>query len=173
MIRYEGNPKNLIESVEKIWKTHAANEPFEYSFLDERFDNLFRGDERMGKIFGIFAALAIFVACLGLFALAAFTSEQRTKEIGIRKAMGATSLNLTMILSAEFIRLVIIAFVPAAVAAWYGADQWLAGFAHRTDISLWIFIMSGVAAVVIAWLTVSFQAIKAAATNPVTSLRYE
>lgn len=173
MIRYAGNPRSLIESVEKIWKTHAANEPFEYTFLDERFDNLFRDDERMGKIFGIFSGLAIFVACLGLFALAAFTSEQRTKEIGIRKAMGATSLNLTMILSAEFIKLVIIAFVPAAALAWYGADQWLAGFTHRTEISIWIFIISGIAAVGIAWLTVSFQAIKAAATNPVTSLRYE
>ncbi len=173
MIRYEGNPKSLIEAVEKLWKTHAANEPFEYSFLDERFDNLFKGDEQMGKIFGIFAGLAIFVACLGLFALAAFTSEQRTKEIGIRKALGATSLNLTVILSAEFIRLVVIAFIPAAAAAWYGADQWLSGFAHRVEISVWIFILSGIAAVAIAWLTVSFQAIKAAATNPVTSLRYE
>jgi putative ABC transport system permease protein len=173
MIRYSGDPKKLVSSIEELWKKHAANEPFEYAFLDERFDNLFRGEQRMGKIFGLFAGLAIFIACLGLFALAAFTSEQRTKEIGVRKALGATSLNLTLILSKEFIKLVIIAFIPAAIIAWYAANEWLAGFSQRVDISPWIFIISGLSAVMIAWLTVSFQAIKAAATNPVTSLRYE
>ncbi len=173
LIRYSGNPQELIASVEDVWKTYAENEPFEYSFLDERFDNLFRGERRMGTIFGIFSGLAVFIACLGLFALAAFTSEQRTKEIGIRKALGATPLNLTLILSAEFIKLVLIAFVPASLVAWYGANEWLAGFSHRTEISPLIFVISGFAAVAISWLTVSFQAIRTAATNPVNSLRYE
>ncbi len=173
LIRYSGNPGELITSIENAWKTYAPNEPFEYSFLDERFDNLFRGERRMGTIFGIFSGLAVFIACLGLFALAAFTSEQRTKEIGIRKALGATPFSLTLILSTEFIKLVLIAFVPASLAAWYGASEWLAGFSHRTEISPLIFVISGVAAIVIAWLTVSFQAIRAAGTNPVNSLRYE
>jgi putative ABC transport system permease protein len=173
LVRYTGNPKNMIESVEGLWKTYAANEPFEYSFLDQEFDNLFRSEQRMGTIFGIFSGLAIFIACLGLFALAAFTSEQRTKEIGIRKALGATPLSLTVILSRDFIRLVLIAFVPASALAWYGANEWLAGFAHRITVSPMVFVVSGVAAVFIAWLTVSYQAVKAASTNPVKSLRYE
>ena len=127
----------------------------------------------MGKIFSIFSGLAIFIACLGLFALAAFTSEQRTKEIGIRKALGATSFSLTVILSKEFTQLVLIAFIPASVLGWYVSNQWLSGFAHRIEINPLVFLLSGLAAILIAWLTVSYQAIKAAATNPVNSLRYE
>ena len=127
----------------------------------------------MGQLFTVFSCLAIFIACLGLFALAAFMAEQRTKEIGIRKVMGASTTGLTMMLSKEFTRLVVIAFVPAAVAAWFVVDSWLGGFAYRVDISPWIFIGSGAVATGIAWFTVSFQSIKAAASNPVTSLRYE
>jgi putative ABC transport system permease protein len=110
---------------------------------------------------------------LGLFALAAFTSEQRTKEIGIRKAMGASVFGLTVLLSREFTKLVVIAFVPAAVAGWYVAHQWLEGFAYRIPVDPLILILSGLAAIVIAWLTVSYQSIKTASTNPVDSLRYE
>lgn len=173
LIRYSGNPKELLASVESLWKVHAANEPFEYSFMDEAFDQLFRTEQRMGKVFGIFSSLAVFIASLGLFALASFTAEQRTKEIGIRKALGATSLNIVMILSREFTVLVLVAFVPAAIAGWYIADNWLDGFAHRIMVSPVVIISSGLAAVLIAWLTVSYQAIRAASTNPVTSLRYE
>ena len=173
MIRYEGDPAERVAAVEKLWKQLVPGQPFDYSFLDERFDELFRSEQRMGQLFTVFSCLAIFIACLGLFALAVFMAEQRTKEIGIRKVMGASTTGLTMMLSREFTRLVVIAFVPAAVAAWFVVDSWLDGFAYRVDISPWIFIGSGAVATGIAWFTVSFQSIKAAASNPVTSLRYE
>lgn len=173
MIRYSGSSAEAVSSVEKLWKKHAANEPFDFEFLDQNFDELFRSEQRMGQVFSVFSGLAIFIACLGLFALAAFTAEQRTKEIGIRKAMGATTTGLTILLSKEFTRLVIIAFIPAAAGAWYVVHNWLSGFAYRVDINPWIFAISGVVAILIAWLTVSFQSIKAAASNPVDSLRYE
>lgn len=173
MVRYHGNPRELVASVEKLWKQYAANEPFEYSFLDDDFDVLFRTEERMGKLFTVFSALAIFIASLGLFALAAFTSEQRTKEIGIRKAMGASPFGLMILLSKEFTRLVVIAFVPAAAMGWYIANTWLEEFAYRITVSPWIILVSGLGAIAIAWLTVSYQSIKAAAANPVNSLRYE
>jgi len=173
LIRYEGEASTLISNVEKLWKQHAANEPFEYTFLDDNFDRLFRAEQRMGKLFSVFSSLAIFIACLGLFALAAFTTEQRTKEIGVRKSMGASVLSLSILLSKEFTRLVLIAFVPAAILAWYISDTWLNGFAYRVDINPVVFILSGIGAIIIAWLTVSYQSIKAASANPVNSLRYE
>lgn len=173
LIRYEGNPREVVASVEKIWKELSPSEPFEYVFLDENFDELFRAEQRMGNIFSIFSGLAIFIASLGLFALAAFTSEQRTKEIGIRKALGASVFGLTLLLSKEFTKLVVIAFVPAALGGWYVSRQWLSGFAYRIDVDPVILIVSGLAAIVIAWLTVSYQSIKTASTNPVDSLRYE
>ncbi|SKC86772.1 ABC transporter permease [Ohtaekwangia koreensis] len=173
MVRYDGNSKDAIASIGKLWKTQAPNEPFDYNFLDENFDELFRVEQRMGQVFSVFSGLAIFIACLGLFALAAFTAEQRTKEIGIRKALGASPIGLVILLSKEFTKLVIIAFIPAAVAAWFIVNNWLSGFEYRVDINPWIFIGSGLVAIFIAWLTVSYQSIKAAATNPVNSLRYE
>ena len=172
-IRYEGNPAELIGKVETLWKNYAATEPFEYTFLDEDFDELFRAEQRMSGIFSILSGLAIFVAGLGLFALAAFTGEQRTKEIGIRKTMGATVSGLVVLLSREFTMLVILAFVPGAAAAWWIVNEWLSGFAYRTDISPWIFLLSGVAAILVAWLTVGYQALKTASANPVKALRYE
>ena len=173
MIRYEGNPADVIARVEAVWKQQVPGEPFDYKFLDENFDQSFRSEQRMGQLFTVFSGLAIFIACLGLFALAAFMAEQRTKEIGIRKAMGATTTGLTLMLSKEFTKLVIIAFLPAAGVAWFVVNSWLAGFAYRIDVDPWIFIGSGVTATAIAWCTVSFQSIKAAAANPVHSLRYE
>ncbi len=127
----------------------------------------------MGNIFSIFSALAIFIASLGLFALAAFTAEQRTKEIGIRKAMGASVAGLTLLLSKEFTKLVVIAFVPAALAGWYVSNQWLESFAYRITIDPVVILVSGLTAVIIAWLTVSYQSVKTASANPVDSLRYE
>jgi putative ABC transport system permease protein len=173
LVRYEGNAQSLIASVEKLWKQNASNEPFEYTFLDQEFDQLFRAEQRMGTVFSIFSGLAIFIASLGLFALAAFTAEQRTKEIGIRKAMGATMFSLTVLLSREFTKLVIIAFIPAAIFGWWVSNQWLDSFAYRIDVSLWVIVASGFGSIVIAWITVSYQSIKAASTNPVHSLRYE
>ncbi len=173
LVRYEGNPSDLIAAVEKLWKQNAQNEPLEFTFLDEEFDQLFRAEQRMGSIFSIFSGLAILIASLGLFALAAFTAEQRTKEIGIRKAMGASMFGLAVLLSREFTKLVVIAFIPAAVGGWWVADQWLGSFAYRIDVSPWIILASGIVAILVAWITVSYQSIKAAATNPVQSLRYE
>lgn len=173
LVRYEGNPKDVVARVEKMWQQYAAAEPFEYTFMDDSFDALFRAEERMAELFSIFSGLAIFIACLGLFALAAFTSEQRTKEIGIRKALGASSFGLVVLLSREFTRLVIIAFIPAAALGWYISNHWLDGFAYRIAIDPLVLISSGLISIVIAWLTVSYQAIKAAASNPVNSLRYE
>lgn len=173
MVRYEGSPAEAVSSVETIWKQQAPGEPFDYKFLDESFDQLFRSEQRMGQLFTVFSALAIFIACLGLFALAAFMSEQRTKEIGIRKVMGASTTGLTLMLSREFTKLVIIAFLPAALIGWFVADSWLNEFAYRVDLNPLLFIGSGLIATAIAWMTVSFQSIKAAASNPVNSLRYE
>jgi putative ABC transport system permease protein len=173
MIRYDGSPTQVVATVEELWKEYASNEPFEYQFLDQSFDKLFRAEQRMGTIFGIFCGLAIFVACLGLFALSAFTSEQRTKEIGIRKAMGASSFSVMVLLSKEFTRLVIFAFVPAGLAGWYVSGNWLQEFAYRIVVSPLVIVLSGLLAVIIAWVTVGLQIVKASRANPVESLRYE
>jgi putative ABC transport system permease protein len=173
MVRYEGNAQTVIDNTSKLWKQYAGSEPFEYSFMDENFDKLFRTEERIGQVLSLFSGLAIFIACLGLFALAAFTAEQRTKEIGIRKVMGASVRSLSMTLTKEFIVLVFIAFVPAAAVGWWASSQWLSGFAYRVEINLIIFVVAGVSAIAIAWLTVGYQSIKAARANPVDSLRHE
>jgi putative ABC transport system permease protein len=173
MVRYEGNAKTVIDNTAKLWKQYGNSEPFEYSFMDENFDKLFRSEERIGQVLSLFSGLAIFIACLGLFALAAFTAEQRTKEIGIRKVLGASVSSISMTLTKEFIVLVFIAIVPAATIGWWVSSQWLSGFAYRVDINLFIFLITGVSAVAIAWLTVGYQSIKAARANPVDSLRHE
>ncbi|HLZ16461.1 MAG TPA: FtsX-like permease family protein, partial [Cyclobacteriaceae bacterium] len=173
LIRYEGNAQTMVENATKLWKQYSNNEPMEFTFMDQAFDNLFRAEQRMGQIFSLFSGLAIFIACLGLFALAAFTAEQRTKEIGIRKVMGASVGSLSVVLSKEFVVLVLIAFIPAAAIAWWVSAQWLSGFAFRIDINPMIFVGAGLAAVLISWVTVSYHSFKAASANPVNSLRYE
>jgi len=173
MVRYEGNPMDATASIEKLWKEFAPGVPFEYSFLDQDFDALFRAEMRMRDLFTVFSSLAIFIACLGLFALAAFLTEQRTKEIGIRKAMGASVSGLVLTLSKEFLILVGVSFVLAVVPAWYFMGQWLADFAYRIELNVAVFVLAGLIAFVVASLTIGFQALKAASTNPVTSLRYE
>lgn len=173
MVRYEGDPRQIISSVEQQWKSLAPGEPFEYTFLDQEFDSLFRSEMRLSDIFTVFSSLAIFIACLGLFALAAFTTEQRTKEIGVRKALGASVFSLTLLLSKEFTRLVLIAILPAMAMGWYVADWWLGDFIYRIELSPVLFLGSALIAIVIAWITVSYQSVKAASSNPVGSLRYE
>jgi putative ABC transport system permease protein len=173
MVRYEGNAKTVVDNTAKLWKQYSNSEPFEYSFMDENFDKLFRSEERMGQVLTVFSGLAILIACLGLFALAAFTAEQRTKEIGIRKVLGASVGSISMMLTKEFVVLVFIAFIPAATIGWWASSQWLSGFAYRVDISQNIFVGAGVSAIAIAWLTVGFQSIKAASANPVESLRHQ
>ncbi|MFN3841115.1 MAG: ABC transporter permease [Cyclobacteriaceae bacterium] len=173
MVRYEGNPSEVIAKMEALWKEFAPGIPFEYSFLDQDFDALFRAEMRMRDLFTLFSALAIFIACLGLFALAAFLTEQRTKEIGIRKVLGAPVTGLVITLSKEFLVLVGVSFILAVIPAWYFMGQWLGGFAYRIDLGIWVFLFAGFIAFFVASITIGYQALKSAQLNPVTSLRYE
>ena len=168
-----GNFSETIDYLNGQWQAFAPGLPFDYRFLDEDFDRLYRVEDDLGQLFTFFAFIAIFVACLGLFGLAAYSAEQRTKEIGIRKVLGASTQNITLLLSKEFTRLVLVAFVMAAPIAFFVMRTWLADFAYRVAISWWIFVLAGVLAFAIAWLTVSYQSIRAALANPVKSLRYE
>jgi putative ABC transport system permease protein len=160
-------------AIENKWKTLIPNRPFSYYFLDEFFDRQYRSEDRFGKLFLNFAVLAIFISCLGLLGLAWYSTMQRTKEIGIRKVMGASVSNIISLLSKDFLKLVFISFFIAAPVAWYFMHQWLEDFAYRTNINWWIFVIAGVAAMLIALFTVSFQAVRAAISNPVKSLRTE
>jgi putative ABC transport system permease protein len=168
-----GNPKEIISSIRNVWTEQAPWVPFEYSYLDEQFNRMFDKEARLGTVFTIFTMLAILVACLGLFGLAAYTSEQRTKEIGIRKAMGASTSNVVRMLTREFTRLVLISFLLAIPIAWYFMNEWLKAFAYKTSMGIWPFLAAGLTAIVIAWLTVSYQSYRAARANPVESLRME
>jgi putative ABC transport system permease protein len=151
----------------------VANEPFEYSFLDADFQKNYLAQERLSAVVGYFTIIAIVISCLGLFALAAFSAEQRIKEIGVRKVLGASVGNIVGLLSKDFLKLVIIAAVIASPIAWYVMNEWLQNFAYRTTVSWTVFAVTIVAAVGIALLTISFQAVKAAISNPVKSLRTE
>jgi len=168
-----GKAKNLIAQVESKWKTMSAGLPFSYRFLDDSFDDMYRNEQRIGKLAISFAILAIFVACLGLFGLATYMAEQRTKEIGIRKVLGASVGNVVNMLSKDFIILVLISSVFAFPIAWWAMHNWLEDFVYRINIGWWIFIAAGAIAFLIALITVSSQAIKAALANPVKSLRTE
>jgi putative ABC transport system permease protein len=159
--------------LEGQWAQFQSAHPFEYSFLDQDFDALYQSEERVGALFMSFAVLAVFIACLGLFGLAAFTTEQRTKEIGVRKVMGASISHIAVLLSSDFVRLVGLAFLLAAPLAYLAAQRWLDGFAYRIDLSWPIFLMAGSLALAIALATVSYHAIRAALADPVKSLRYE
>jgi len=159
--------------IKKEWKELAPNRPLDYFFLDDDFDKVYRREERTGQIFGYFSIVAIFVACLGLFGLAAFTAEQRTKEIGVRKVLGATTSNIVTLLNKEFIKWVLVANLIAWPVSYYAMSRWLQSFAYRTSVGPGIFVFSAAVALLIAMLTVSSQAIKAAVTNPVKTLRYE
>jgi putative ABC transport system permease protein len=170
------DPKELPATIAAIRKTYDAFFPgnlYDYFFLDERFNEQYSNDRLFGKVFAIFAGFGIFIACLGLLGLSLFATAQRTKEIGVRKVLGASVSNIVALLSKDFIKLVIIAFVIASPVAWYIMHNWLQDFAYRIHISGWIFLGAGLLAVVIALGTISFQAIKAAVANPVKSLRSE
>ncbi len=167
------NIKNLVGQIESKWKAMASGMPFSYRFLDDSFNEMYNSEQRVGKIAMIFSILAIFIACLGLFGLATFIAEQRTKEIGIRKVLGASVNGIVQLLSKDFLKLVLIAFVIAVPISWWAMHRWLQDFAYRINISWWIFIIAGFLALVIALLTISFQAIKAAIANPVKSLKTE
>jgi len=163
----------LITKAESTWKSFAPNQPFRYDFLDDRFAVMYTVERRIGKLFLIFSVIAIFIACLGLLALVTFMTEQRIKEIGIRKVLGASAFNIVKMLSADFTKMVLIAIVLAFPLSYWAAHKWLNNFAYHTDIQLWIFIGAGILALLVAWLTVGLRSLKAALANPVESLKVE
>lgn len=162
-----------LKLIGEVLKEHLPEAPFNYTFVDDEYDQKFRSEERIGQLASVFAGLAIFISCLGLFGLASFVAEQRTKEIGVRKVLGASVLNLWGLLSKDFVMLVVIAFFMAAPVAYYFLSGWLQNYDYRTEIPWWIFAASGAGALTITLLTVSFQSIKAALINPVKTLRSE
>jgi len=168
-----GKTKEALAGLEAVCKQFNPGYPFEYSFVDQQFEQAYRSESVMGALANIFAVIALFISCLGLFGLAAYTAEQRTKEIGVRKVLGASVLNIMALLAKGFITLVVIAFVIAAPLAWLFMNNWLQNFAYRVNIEWWMFFIAGLLAVVFAFATVSFQSIKAAVANPVKSLRTE
>ena len=168
-----GGLDRTVADVETQWKRFAPDAPFDYTFLDREFDQAYRTEQQTGQVFGVFTALAIFIACLGLFGLATFAAEQRTKEIGVRKVLGASVASIVTLLSKDFLKLVLLAIVIATPIAWYAMNRWLQDFAYKITIEWWVFALAGLLAVGIALLTVSFQSVKAALMNPVKSLRSE
>ncbi|MCG2460090.1 ABC transporter permease [Flavobacteriaceae bacterium F89] len=167
------NTSGLINQIENKWKAMAPELPFSYRFLDDSFNDMYQNEQRVGSLAITFAVLAILIACLGLFGLVTYMAEQRTKEIGIRKVLGASISNVVAMISKDFLVLVAISCVIAFPVAWYAMDKWLADYAYRIDIEWWMFLVAGFTALVIALITISFQAIKAAIANPVDSLRTE
>jgi putative ABC transport system permease protein len=164
---------STIGFIEKKWNEFSSEYPFSYGFMDQRLDRLYRAEQRVGTLFKYFTLLTIFVSCLGLFGLASFMTERRTKEIGIRKVLGASVSRITFMLSNEFTRLVLMANVIGWPIAYWAMKNWLQNFAYRTTIGFEVFILGGILALIISWLTISYQAIKAALANPVEALRYE
>jgi putative ABC transport system permease protein len=168
-----GNIQQTILAIEKIWNKHFPADPFNYYFLDESFDSQYKADRKFGKVFGLFSFLAILIACFGLLGLSAFNVLQRTKEIGVRKILGATVPNILFILSRDFLKLVFISFILAIPFTWWIMYNWLQDYAYRIDIQWWVFALAGLVALVIALATIIFQAMKAAVSNPAMSLRSE
>ncbi|MGN6395247.1 MAG: ABC transporter permease [Mucilaginibacter sp.] len=168
-----GNMKSALQAITATWKQFAPNQPIRYTFLDESFAAMYADVQRMGDIFTTFAILAVIIACLGLFALSAFMAEQRSKEIGIRKVLGASVSGITRLLSFDFVKLVLVAILIASPIAWWGMHEWLQGFVYHPPVQWWIFIAAGLVAILIALITISFQSIKAAIANPAKSLRSE
>ncbi len=169
----DADMEKTLAAIGTLFKSYLPAQPYNYRFVDEEFDTQYKAEQRIGSILGAFAGFAIFIACLGLFGLAAFTAEQRTKEIGIRKVLGASVTGITGLLARDFMKLVLVAIVVASPLAWWAMHKWLEDFAYRIELQWWTFALAGLAAVGIAFLTVSFQSIKAALANPVKSLRSE
>ena len=167
------NTPQTIDYIQDTWTQYGSEQGFDYTFMDDRIDQMYRSEARYFNLFTIFSLIAIFIGSLGIFGLSAFTAEQRTKEIGIRKVFGATVANIVLLLSKEFTRLVILGFIIAAPIAYLIMNRWLDDFTYRIDIGWEPFVISGLLAFVVAWLTAGFQSVRAAITNPVKSLRWE
>jgi putative ABC transport system permease protein len=166
-----GNPEEKIKRLEALWKKYAPTAPFEYSFIDQNINAKFRAEQQLSSVIVVFTTLAVFIACLGLFGLATFTAEQRAKEISVRKIMGASVQQVVVLLSKEFAKLIMIAFIIALPVTWYSMNQWLQGFAYRIDFNLLVAALAGAIALVVSLITVSYHSIKAALRNPVNALR--
>ena len=164
---------SALDKIEAVIEKYDAAAPFEYKFQDDDYARLFNDQERIGKLASVFAALAIFISCLGIFGLASFTASQRTKEIGIRKVLGTTIFNVWKMLSSDFAWLVVLSILVAAPLSYYFSNQWLQQYEYRIEISWWVFIVTGIGALAVTLLTVSYQSFKAALMNPVKSLRSE
>jgi putative ABC transport system permease protein len=164
---------SCVEGIEAAWKELLPDQPFKYSFMDQELADLYEAEKKAGQVFGVFSALAIVIACVGLFGLAAYTANLRTKEIGIRKVLGASVFSVFLLLSRDFTKLIVVAFVLSIPTSWYIMNQWLEGFAYRINVGISAFAIAGIAVILIAWITVSYQSIRAAIVNPVNSLRSE
>ncbi len=168
-----GTEKQAVAKAAALWQKAVPDVPFDYDFLDATFARLYRTEAQTGSVLSILTGLALFIGCLGLFALAAYTAESRTKEIGVRKVLGASVTSIVSLLSKDFLKLVVVAIVIATPLAWYVANDWLQDFAYKIDLAWWYFAGAGGVAILIALLTVSFQSVKASLANPVESLRSE
>ena len=162
-----------MKDIEGTWNNIGGGAPFEYAFLEDDFNALYKSEQNMRSILSVFTFLSVLVACLGLFGLAAFTIKQRYREIGIRKVLGSSISDVVGLLSKDFLKLVIISILIASPIAWYASNKWLQDFAYKVEINWWIFVVAGAMALTIAFLTVCFQALRAASANPVKSLRTE
>jgi ABC-type antimicrobial peptide transport system permease subunit len=167
------NISSTLQSVKKIWEETFPNFVYEYKFLDDKIESFYKQESQLSDLYKIFAVIAIFLSCLGLYGLASFMAVQRIKEVGIRKVLGATVTSIIYLFSKEFILLISIAFVIAAPIAWYFMNNWLQDYVYRINVSWWLFAAGGLVAIIIALATISFQAIKAAIANPVRSLKTE
>ncbi len=176
LVSFRIDPKNIpgtIDLLKEKWNKFLPNQPFAYSFLDERFSKVYSAEQRIGKIFAVFAGLAVLIGCLGLFGLSAFIAERRTKEIGIRKVLGASASGIVSLLSREFVILVGAANIIAWPIVYFVMNKWLEEFAYKTSLSIWIFVFAGIFVFLVALLTVGYQAAKAALGNPIKAIRNE
>jgi putative ABC transport system permease protein len=168
-----GTIEAALKALEKITTKLNPAYPFSYGFIDQELASQYKGEQQMGSLFNIFAGLAIFISCMGLYGLSAFMAEQRTKEIGVRKVLGASVVSVVYMLSTSFTRLILVAVLIAVPIAWYAMNQWLQGFAYHVQVSWIVFVIASLAALAVAWITISYESVKAAVANPVTSLRSE
>jgi len=168
-----GSNAAAVAAAGRVWKQYFPDAPFDFQFLDDAYNNLYLAEQQQSLLITVFAAIAIFISALGLLGLAAFAAEQKVKEIGIRKVLGASVQQIVQLLSADFVRMVCVASIIAFPVAWWAMSKWLQTFAYRINLSWWLFAASAGIALLIALITVSFQAVKAAVANPVNSLRSE
>jgi ABC-type antimicrobial peptide transport system permease subunit len=165
--------QNIIVSLQGVFQDVYPNFPFSYGFVDQDLSKLYVAEQQMGKLFNVFSVVSIIVSCLGLFGLATFATQKRLKEIGVRRVLGASAAGIVAMLAKDFVKLVAVALLVAFPVAWWAMNRWLDSYVYRIDVSWWMFALAGVMALLIAFLTISYQSVKAALTNPVESLRSE